>query len=61
MLMMVDIKMVADGSRVMLMSQPLLVHVLTTWCAALPIKFICDSATLRKQATRQQSLGYREG
>lgn len=51
MLMMIDMKMVADGSTAMLMSQPLLVHALTTWCAATPIKFICDSAAMREKAT----------
>lgn len=51
MLMMIDRKMVADGSTVVLMSQPLLVHVLTARCAAMPIEFSCDSAALREKAT----------
>lgn len=51
MLMMIDMKMVADGITAMLMIQPLLVHALTTRCAAMPIKFICDSAVMRKKAT----------
>lgn len=51
MLMMIDMKMVADGSTAMLMSQLLLVHALTTWCGATPIKFICDSAAMREKAT----------
>lgn len=50
MLTKIDMKMVADGSTAMLMSQPLLVHALTTWCAATPIKFICDSAAMRESS-----------